>query len=271
MAAAMTYYTMLSLAPLLMIAIAIAGYMFDHRLVESEIREQVKLFTTDDVANTVASLITQATKEHAARPSSGIIAGLVSLLVLVYGASGVFSQLHDTFNEIWQVPASQRKGWWFTVKERLIGITLVLVAGVVLVVAIGMDAAFGMASNMIKEHYPSVESYLQLADRGMSYMILPLLLAMLFWLIPAVKVEWRDVWLASMITALLIGVSRYIINYYVELSMTNEVYGPAGSLVVLLIWVYMTGLIVFLGASFSRAWANTFGSRWYGEVDKEET
>ena len=257
----MSYYSMVSLAPTLMIAIALAGYLFDEGLAESEIIEQVSIFTTDSVAQTIATIITNATAENRLRPSSGLIAGLISLIVLFYGASGVFSQLHDTFNEIWRVPISQRVGIWFSIQERLIGIAMVFVVGILLLIAITFSTIVDNIDNAYHESLPNLISYLHLVDRGLSYLALPLMLAGIFRLIPAAKVEWKDVWLASMLTAVLIGLSRYIIEFYVQVSITNEVYGSAGSLVVLLIWVYMMGLVVFYGAAFSHAWANTFGSR----------
>ena len=261
MSAAMTYFTMLSLAPLLMIAITISGLVFDDGLVESEIVDQVAFFTTESVAQTVASLITNATNEQKLRPKTGLIAGAISLIVLLFGASGVFAQLYDTFNEIWQVPIEDRTGLRFTVKGRLIGISMVLLAGMLLLLAILLHIAVGAVSDLFRETYPSVVSYFHLADRGVSFLLLPLVLALLFWLIPSTDVKLNDVWGAAMLTALLISASRYIIDGYLKFSSTSEVYGSAGSLVVLLIWVYMTGLVVFFGASFSHAWADTFGSR----------
>ena len=264
MSAALTYYTMLSLAPLLMIAIALAGYLFDEGLARSEIIEQVGRFTTESIAQTVASIITNATREKQLNPSTGLIAGSISLFVLFFGASGVFTQLYDTFNDIWKVPSSKRAGIWFTVQERLVGIGMVLFVGIMLLVAILLSTLVDNLGEYFQENYPTLISYLHLAERGVSYLAFPCLLALMFWLIPATKVEFRDVWPAAMLTAILIGLSRYIIEAYVTMSITNEVYGPAGSLVVLLIWVYMTGMVLFYGASFSHAWAQTFGSRSAG-------
>ena len=261
MSAAMTYYTMLSLAPLLTIAIAIAGYLVDDNLARQEIVDKVALFTTESVAETVAALISNATSEKQLRPASGVIAGGVSLMVLFYGASGVFSQLHDTFNEIWKVPISKRTGFRFSVQERLIGIAMVLIAGILLLSAIFLNITVDYVSDLFRENYPTAIEYLQLADRSISFLLMPIVIALIFWLIPATKIELRDVWPAAILTALLLVLSRYIIEVYLRISSTNEVYGSAGSLVVLLIWVYMTGLVVFYGAAFSHAWANTFGSR----------
>ena len=256
MSAAMTYYTMLSLAPLLMIAIAIAGYVYDDSLVESEIIENVKTFTSEEIATTIAGLIKNTT-----HPSSGLIASSISLLVLFYGASGIFTQLFDTFNDIWQVPKESRTGLRFNVQKRLVGVLMVLVAGVLLIGTLGLGSVIAYLQTRFADHLPQLTTWLNLADRGLSFILMPFILSLIFWFFPAEKMRWTDVWPAAGLTATLLAASRYLTNFYLQFSSTSEVYGAAGSLVVLLIWVYITGLVVFFGASFSCAWTTTFGSR----------
>ena len=262
MAAAMTYFGMLSLAPLLVIAIAIAGSFFGDAVARKEIIEQVNLFTTDEIANTVGNLIA-----NASTPQSGFLAGTISVAILVFGASGAFSQLQETFNEIWDVPDEERQGIWLTVKARLIGILMVIIAGFLLLTTLGLSTAVTAITSLFHEINPRFQSWLGLADRGVSFLLMPLVLSLMFWLIPKASIQWRDVWPASMLTALLLSLSRYLIEFYLRFSTTSEVYGAAGSLVVLLIWIYISGLILFYGAAFSRAWAETFGSLYSGESE----
>jgi membrane protein len=256
MAAAMTYFTMLSLAPLLMMAIAIAGFLFGDQIAEHEIVERVSQFTTDELAATVAALI-----KNASRPESGLIAGTVSVAILVFGASGVFSQLHDTFNEIWHVPIEDRSGWFFLLRTRLVGVSLVLIAGILLVVTIFFSTSLHGFSDWAAEFAPRSVYWLNLIDKGVTFLLTPLIFSLFFWLLPAAKIKWKDVWVAGIVTALLVFASRYLVGLYLKMSTASEVYGAAGSLVVLLIWVYINGVIVFYGASFSHAWAQVFGSR----------
>ena len=251
----MTYYTMLSLAPLLMIAIAIAGFVYEGQMAESEIVEQVSVVTTPEIAQTVAGLIKNTTT-----PGSGLLASTLSLLVLFYGASGVFSQLYDTFNDIWQVPVESRTGFLHSVQKRLIGVGMVLIAGVLLIGTLGLGSAIAYLNQLV-DGFPRIVGWLNLADRSLSFLLMPFIFSMIFWFVPAAKIQWRDVWPAGVMTACLIAASRYLTDLYLQFSTTSEVYGAAGSLVVLLIWVYMTGLVVFFGASFSHAWSMTFGSR----------
>ena len=255
MAAAMTYYTMLSLAPLLMIAVAIAGYVYDDSMAQREIVQQVGVLTTPEVAETVAGLIKNATQ-----PTSGIFASASSLLVLFYGASGVFSQLYDTFNDIWQVPMQSRVGLRFNIQKRLIGVVMVLTAGVLLAGTLMLGSVISFLNQLVDDKFPQVATWLSLADRSLSFLLMPFVFATIFWFFPATKIKWRDVWPAGVLTAMMVAGSRYLIDYYLQFSTTSEVYGAAGSLVVLLVWVYITGMVVFFGASFSHAWADAFGS-----------
>ena len=138
---------------------------------------------------------------------------------------------------------------------------MVLIAGVSLIGTVALGSVIAYLEHLVQDSYPMVNTWLNLADRSLSLLLMPFVLALIFWFFPATKITWRDVWPAGLLTALLIAASRYLIHFYLRVSSTSEVYGAAGSLVVLLIWIYITGLVVFFGASFSCAWAETFGSR----------
>lgn len=254
MSAAMTYYTMLSLAPLLLIAIAIAGYVFDNQAIESAILQNVRAFTTPDIANTVAAVM-----RNASEPSSGLLASTISLVVLFYAASGIFTQLSDTLDEIWQVPKADRRGIKFNVQKRMIGVAMVLVAGVLLIGSLTLDTVLACLNQWLEGTYPTLRTWLGLADRGLSFVLIPLVLSLIFCFFPSQKIRWSDCLPAAGLTAVLMVASRYFINLYLKFSSTSELYGAAGSLVVLLIWVYVIGLVVFFGAGFSCAWTKTFG------------
>jgi len=255
MSAALTFYTMLSLAPLLMIAIAIAGYVYDDQVAQAEVLEQVEMVTSPAIADQVARLI-----KNAVQPGSGLIAGTISLTILVFAASGVFTQIYETFNDIWNVVPNYKNGILFTIQKRLLGVAMVLLVGVMLTAALILNSAFTYMSTLV-EGYPTIDSWLSLADRGLSFLLMPFIFSLVFWFFPATKIQWSDVWPAGILTAILVGASRYLVGIYLKFSTTSQVYGVSGSLVVLLIWIYILGLVVFFGASFSHAWADTFGSR----------
>ncbi len=241
----MTFYTILSLAPMLMIAVAIAGYLYDFDEVQKEIIEQLAQVADQQTVDTVEGLVRNATQ-----PKAGLVAGTISLLISLLGASGVFSQLYETFNDIWDVPNEDRSGWWFMVQKRLIGIGVVILIGVLLVATLVLSSVIAYINTLVQDTAPQVESWLNLADQGLMYLLMPLVFTALFWFFPATEVKFRDVWPAAIVTAFLIGASRYLVGFYLRFSSTSEVYGAAGSLVVLLIWLYIVGLCLFFGASF---------------------
>jgi len=257
MAAALTFFTVLSLAPLLVMAIGIAGFVYGDQVAEQEVIELVSQFTSEEIATITGGLIKNATSQ----PESGLIASTISLVILVFAASGVFSQLHDTFNEIWYVPIEDRSGWFFLIRTRIVGIALVFIAGVLLLATIVLSTGLETFGTWWAEYYPKIVPWIHVVDKSVAFLLTPLVLSLFFWFLPVTKVEWRDVWPAGLLTAALIGLSRFLIGFYLRFSSTSEAYGAAGSLVVLLIWVYITGMVIFYGAAFSHAYAQVFGSR----------
>ncbi len=255
MSAAMTFYTILSLAPILMVAVAIASYYYDGPEIQQEIIEQVEKVTDQRTGKVFAGLLRNATQ-----PSSGLVAGSISLLISLFGASGVFSQLYETFNDIWDVPSEDRSGWWFMIQKRLVGIGVVVFVGVMLLGTLVLSSVIAYFNSMWSDSYPGLVQWLNLADHGLVYLLMPVVFSVMFWFFPAAPVKWRDVWLAGILTALLVAGSRYLVETYLKFSSTSEVYGAAGSVVVLLIWIYIIGLCLFLGASFSHSYAYNLGS-----------
>ena len=252
----MTFYTILSLAPMLMVAVAIASYYYDTPQIQQEIVEQVEKLTDQRTAKVVTNLLKNATK-----PSSGLVASSISILISLFGASRVFSQLYDTFNDIWDVPTEDRTGWWFSIQKRLIGIAMVVCFGILLLGALVLSSAIAYLNGVWADDFPSLVHWMHLADRGLTYLIMPVVFAVMFWFFPAAPVKWKDVWLAAILTAVLVAGCRFLVSAYLKFSSTSEVYGAAGSVVVLLIWIYIIGLCLFLGTSFSYAYAHNFGSK----------
>ncbi len=245
----MTFYMMLSLAPVLMIAVAIAGYIYEDAQVQQEVIDQFAQVADEQTVATVAGLLRNATQ-----PETGLVAGTVSLLISLLAASGVFSQLYDTFNDIWDVPDEYRRGWWFMVQKRLIGIGVVILVGIVLLATLVLSSAIAYLHTLVHDSMPQLEMWLKFADQGLLYLLMPIVFSAIFWFFPATEVKFRDVWPAGILTAVLIAASRYLVESWLRFSSTSEVYGAAGSLVVLLIWLYIIGLCLFFGASFCYSW-----------------
>lgn len=260
MSAALTYYTMISLSPILVLAVAIAGRFYGETLVQSELLDQIAQFTSPEVANTVAELITNTSE-----PQSGLIAGILSFAILFYGASGVFTMLHDTFNIIWDVPYDHRSGYWYTIKQRLVGISMVLSVGLLLLISILLGTIVGVISDWLYTNMPNFSGSIYLAERGVTFLLIPVLFMAINRGLPEAKMTWWDVLIPSFLSSMLLLGSRNLISLYLQFSSTSAVYGAAGSLVILLIWVYMIGMIVFYGAALCRAFSEQFGSKQVSE------
>ncbi|MEM7475828.1 MAG: YihY/virulence factor BrkB family protein [Planctomycetota bacterium] len=254
MAAALAYYAMLSVAPTLVIATAVAGWIYDEQLVEERIIEAVSQVTTPEISQVIADVIGRAQS-----PEQGIVAGAISICVLVVAASMVFTQMYSTFNIIWHVD-QPKGGFWFNLRVRLAGIILVLSVGLVLIAALIMHSLAGHLSHLL-ENYPTVAGFITRTEQQLTFILMPFILSLMFWLFPATKLKLIDVIPAGFLTAFMVAGSRSLIQLYLKYSSGSEVYGAMGSLVIMLVWIYLLSMILFLGASFSCAWTHVFGSR----------
>ncbi len=255
MAAALSYYTMLSLSPLLVIAVTTAGLIFGDQLAQSELLEQIGMIMTPEIADTFRTIL-----RNSSRVQRGIIAGSISMVVLFFGASGAFAQLYDTLNVIWNVNLEQRSGIGYLVRQRLLGFLMVLLIGLLLTASMVLGATVTILSTRFANLVPEVVDWLSWIQRWSTLLVIPFLFMALFKLLPARKIAWRDVWLGGLLTGGAFILSRQLIGLYLQTSSVTSVYGAAGSLVILLIWVYFSSMIMFFGAAFCRVYAEMFGS-----------
>ena len=252
MSAALAYYTMLSLAPMLVLVVVFAGVFFGNQQAQRELLLQIETVSNPEIASIAAAIL-----ENTASVPDGPWTGLLSVAALLFGASGVFSQFFDTMNVIWGV---KRSGLRYTVRQRLRGFLMVLVFGLLLVALLLLNGALTILSNSLGAVVPEGVVWLSRLETAASLLGLPLLFMMLYRFVPLRPVAWRDVWLGSIVGSGLFILARMGIAFYLSRSTVTSAYGAAGSLVVLLIWVYFSGMIIFLGAAFCRAYAQEFGS-----------
>ncbi len=255
MSAALAYYTMLSLAPLLLIAVALAGRFFGDEVARAELLFQIQRTTSDDVAAIVQQVLSNIPESD-----GGLLTSLVSLPILLFGASGVFSQLFDTMNVIWELAPDRRSGWMYTLRQHIRGLLMVLFIGLLLLASLILSGLVHLVNAYVGARSPGLLQGLAWIETSVSILLLPLVFMLLFRLVPLRRVAWGDVWLGGILTAGLFILARQGIALYLQGSTVTTVYGAAGSLVVLLIWVYFSGMIMFLGAAFCRAYAGVFGS-----------
>lgn len=252
--AALAYYTIFSLAPMLLIAIAIAGLVFGEEAARNQIVGQVGGLIGTQGAEAIQAMITNANQPE----SGGILATITGIVLLIFGASGVFGELQASMNIIWGVKEKPDLGFWHTIRERFFSFGLVLGTGFLLLVSLVLSSALAAIGTYFQNAVPGSETLWQVVNFVASLAVTTLLFAMIYKFIPDVRISWHDVWIGACITALLFGLGRFLIGYYLGSGSVTSVYGAAGSLVVILLWAYYSSQILFLGAEFTQVYANSF-------------
>lgn len=255
--AAIAYYTVFSIAPLLIIAIAIAGRIFGADAVNGEVATQLQGLIGKDAALAVQGLIADA-----ARPAESAIAAGLGALLLIFGATTVFAELQNALDRIWQVPHSRAdSGWLRLVCTRLVSFGIVLALGFLLLVSLLFSVAVAALGTWWSARMGGWETILQLLNLLVSLVLTTGLFAMIYKLMPRARIAWRDVWIGAAVTALMFEIGKLLIGLYVGKSGIASSFGAAGSLAVLLVWVYYSAQIFLLGAEFTWVYAHHGGSR----------
>src|SRR6185436_14839305 len=253
--AALAYYTIFSIAPLLLIAIAVAGFVFGEEAAHKEISGQLGGLLGREGATGIEEMI-----ESAAKPKTGTLATIVGIVTLFLGASGVFMQLKDALNTIWNVEAKKAKGIVGILRERFLSLAMVCGIGFLLLVSLIFDAAISAMGNYVDRIFPGGEAVLQVVQLIVSFGLVTLLFAAMFRFLPDVRPTWRDVWFGALFTAVLFVLGKLGLSVYLGKAAIGSSYGAAGSLVILLVWVYWSAQILFFGAEFTQVYARTHGS-----------
>jgi membrane protein len=254
--AALAYYTVFSLAPLLVIIIGIAGLVFSQKAAEGAIVEQISGLVGEQSAAAIQAMLAKA---HT--PSSGALATIVGIATLLLGASGLFGQLQDALNTIWGVEPKPGRGVLGMLKDRFLSFVAILGTAFLLLVSLVLSALLAAAGRAFNALLPAPETVLHIANFLLSFGVIMALFAMMFKVLPDVKIAWRDVWLGAGVTSLLFTVGKYALALYLGKSDMGSAYGAAGSLVIILVWVYYSAQILLFGAEFTAVYANEYGSR----------
>ncbi len=257
MGAAISYYTMFSLAPLLLIVIAVAGALFGREAVQGQIVEQLSGLIGHDGATAVQGLI-----KSASEPKKGLIAGTISVVVLIVGATTVFAELQSALDRIWHVPEQDKpSGVWAVLRARVLSFGLILGVAFLLMVSLSVSAGVAAFGTWVGGMLPGWELLLQGINILISLGIETLMFAMIFKLMPTVPIGWRDVWIGALVTAVLFEIGKIGIGLYIGKSGITSSFAAAGGLVVLLAWVYYAAQIFLLGAEFTKVYAGEHGSK----------
>ncbi|VTU38274.1 YihY/virulence factor BrkB family protein [Variovorax sp. RA8] len=256
MGAAISYYTIFSLTPLLVIVIAIAGALFGREAAQGRIVEQISGLVGREGATAVEAMLRSVSE-----PDKGLIAGLISAVVLLVGATTVFAELQSALDRIWHVPEREKpSGLWAVLRARLLSFGLILGLAFLLMVSLVVSAGLSAFGNWFGGLLPGWEVLLHALNMLISLGIVTLLFAMIYKLMPTARIAWRDVWIGALVTAVLFELGKLGIGLYLGKSGVNESFAAAGSLVLLVAWVYYAVQIFLLGAEFTKVYANSQGS-----------
>jgi len=248
MGAALSYYALFSIAPLLLIVIGVAGYFFGEEAARGEMYGQLATLIGPDGAHAVQGLVAAARK-----PQSGVLAVVVGTALLIGGASTVFGELQNALDRIWRAPAREKaKGWWTLLRTRVLSFGMILGIAFLLMVSLVLSAAVAALGRWWGLH---------LIDMVASFGLTTVLFAMIYKFMPRVRIAWRDVWVGAAVTAALFAVGKWAIGLYIGRSSVASAFGAAGSLVVAMVWVYYSSQIFLLGAEFTRVHAEAHGAR----------
>jgi membrane protein len=255
LAAALAYYTMFSLAPLLIIVIAIAGSVFGEEAARNQIVSQIEGLVGRDGAEFIQSAI-----ENASQPAEGALASVISVVVLLFGATGLFAELQDALNTVWEVKPKPERGLLNVIRNRFLSFAMILGIGFLLLVSLVLGAGLAAVVNLFGSWFPFLSSFLQLFSFIFGFIVTTFLFAAIYKILPDVKITWSDVWIGATITSFLFSIGRFLLGQYLGNSSFGSVYGAAGSLVVVLAWVFYASQILLLGAEFTQVYARRFGS-----------
>jgi membrane protein len=253
--AALAFYTLFSLAPILVLAIAVAGYFFGDEAAQGEIVEQLQGLVGPNGAQAIQALLAAARN-----PSTGLMATLVASVLLLLGATSVFAELKGSLDELWGVSEPCKSAFSLLLRTRLLSFGLVLVLAFLLLVSLVVSAALAMLARYAHGHLDSSTVALAMISSLISFGVIACMFAIIYKTLPDAPLSWRDVWIGATFTAGLFSLGKYVIGLYLGNSGVASGFGAAGSLIALLLWVYYSAQIFFLGAEFTRHYALWFGS-----------
>ena len=257
MGAALAYYTLFSLAPLLLIVISVAGMVFGEDAARGEIALQLRALMGDSGAMAVQDLLSSVRE-----PAEGAWATAVGLLLMFVGATTVFGELQDALDRVWRVPARPRTSGWLTlVRARLLSFGMILAIGFLLTVSLVASTVLKVMGRWLEPVFGGWYVVMSAFDAIASFLLVAIMFAFIYKTMPRVRIQWMDVWTGALLTSLLFGLGKFLIGLYIGRSGVISGFGAAGSLVIVLLWVYYSAQIFLIGAEFTWVYANTYGSR----------
>jgi membrane protein len=255
--AALSYYTLFSIAPLLLMMIYLAGKIYGQEAFQGKVFEEINDFVGADAAFQIQEII-----QNAAIKDNSIWAIIIGVITLFIGATGVFIEIQDSINMIWQVKAKPQKDWLKMLTNRLLSFSMIATMGFLLIVSLIINGLVSALSDKLMLYFEDIAVLLvQIFNLALTFIIITVLLAIIFKFLPDVKIKWKDVRAGAIFTAVLFMLGRYAIGLYIDKVGPGSTYGAAGSLIVILVWVYYAAAILYFGAEFTQVYTEKHGRR----------
>jgi membrane protein len=257
--ASLAYYTVFSLAPVLIVLISICGVLFGKEAIQGHIYSQIKGLVGNDAAVQI-----QETIKNIHLTGHNVFATIISVIVLLIGATGIFGEVQDSLNKIWGLRVKTKKTWWKLILNRLLSFSLIISIGFVMMVSLLLNAIVSAFGNFLARYFSEFSVILvQITDSVLSFVITTFLFSLMFKVLPDAKIKWKDVFVGGLITSVFFTLGKLGIGYYLGRSTIASVYGAAGSIMIIMVWVYYSSIILYLGAEFTKVYAKLHGGKIY--------
>jgi membrane protein len=275
MSAALAYYTIFSIAPLLILVISLSTIFYGRSAIEGSVYSEIRSFVGDAAALQIQDLIKNATIAK-----GNAFASIASIIALIIGATGIFGEIQDSINFIWGLKAKPKRGIFKILINRLLSFSIIVSVSFILLVSLMVNTVLDILSNRLTKIFPHVTVYLAYAGNFLlTFIVTTFLFGVIFKILPDAKIKWRDVLTGAVTTSLLFMLGKFGITFYLGTKNIGNTYGAAGSVVIVLLWVYYSAIILYFGAAFTKNYAHNRGRRiypndyavWIEFVEKEKT
>ncbi|MBL7698240.1 MAG: YihY/virulence factor BrkB family protein [Chitinophagaceae bacterium] len=257
LSASLAYYTVFSIGPLLLLIMSLASIFYGQAAIEGTVFSELRGLLGPSAAKQVQEIIKNITFSGKTR-----FALIVSIVTLVVGATTVFVEIQDSLNMIWKLKAKPKKGWLAFLKNRLISSSLIISIGFLMIVSLVVNGAIEALMGALQRYFSSItEALMYILNLAVSFFVITILFGIIFKFLPDARIRWRHVRTGAIFTAILFMLGRYLIGLYIRQTATEDTYGAAGSIVVLLVWVYYSAVILYIGAEFTQVYAEAYGEK----------
>lgn len=254
--ASLAYYTVFSIAPLLVVLTTLFGFLFGKEAMQGRVYDQLSNFVGSNAAIEIQDIIKNI---HLSKNS--FFATVLSLIILLIGATSIFGEIQDSINKIWGLKIKSHKVWWKLILTRLLSFTLILSMGLIMLVSVLLNAVVAALGKLIGKVIAGYSLYfIQVSEAVLSFLVVAFLFSFIFKVLPDARIRWKDVFVGGFITALFFTLGKLGINFYIQKSNLTSLYGAAGSIIILMVWVYYSSIILYLGAEFTKVFTKLYGT-----------